>query len=182
MDAAEIPWGGLLQIAMQWLVSVVAGPWLGGAMGLWTWGRQRQGLLAVAQARELARAQAQRRESQLHLSVLAAQVEPHFLFNTLAGLRSAIRTDPGRASDMIDRLVDHLRAALPRLRSDGGADATLGPQLKIVRAYLGLMRSRLPRLSFAIDAPAGQPGLGLALQTAVNPGLGLKNLMGLPGA
>ena len=134
--------------------SVLLSLWLGGAMGLWTWGRQRQGLLAVAQARELARAQAQRREAELRLSVLAAQVEPHFLFNTLAGVRSAITTDPGRASDMIDRLVDYLRAAIPRLRSDGGADATLGPQLEIVRAYLGLMRSRMPRLSFDIDAPA----------------------------
>jgi LytS/YehU family sensor histidine kinase len=52
--------------------------------------------------------------------VLAAQVEPHFLFNTLAGVRSAIATDPARASDMIDRLVDYLRASIPRLRSDGG--------------------------------------------------------------
>jgi LytS/YehU family sensor histidine kinase len=51
--------------------------------------------------------------------VLAAQVEPHFLFNTLAGVRSAIATDPARASEMIDRLVDYLRAAIPRLRSDG---------------------------------------------------------------
>ena len=134
--------------------SVLLTLWLGGTLGLWTWVRQRQGLLALAQARELARAQAQRREAELRLSVLAAQVEPHFLFNTLAGVRSAISTDPGRASDMIDRLVDYLRAAIPRLRSDGGADATLGSQLEIVRAYLGLMRSRMPRLSFDIDAPA----------------------------
>jgi LytS/YehU family sensor histidine kinase len=86
--------------------------------------------------------------------VLAAQVEPHFLFNTLAGVRSAISTDPPRASEMIDRLVDYLRAAIPRLRSDGGAQATLGSQLDIVRAYLGLMAARMPRLSYAIDVPA----------------------------
>ena len=134
--------------------SVLLTLWLGGGLGLWSWSRQHQGLQALAQARELARAQAQRREAELRLSVLAAQVEPHFLFNTLAGVRSAISTDPGRASDMIDHLVDYLRAAIPRLRSDGGADATLGSQLDIVRAYLGLMRSRMPRLSFEIDAPA----------------------------
>ena len=134
--------------------SVLLTLWLGGGLGLWSWGRQHQGLQALAQARELARAQAQRREAELRLSVLAAQVEPHFLFNTLAGVRSAISTDPGRASDMIDRLVDYLRAAIPRLRSDGGAAATLGSQLDIVRAYLGLMRSRMPRLGFDIDAPA----------------------------
>lgn len=45
-------------------------------------------------------------------------------------------------------------AAIPRLRSDGGAQATLGGQLDIVRAYLGLMATRMPRLSFAIDVPA----------------------------
>jgi LytS/YehU family sensor histidine kinase len=81
-------------------------------------------------------------------------VEPHFLFNTLAGVRSAIVTDPARASDMIDRLVEYLRAAIPRLRSDGSAHATVGAQFDIVRAYLGLMATRMPRLGFALDAPA----------------------------
>jgi sensor histidine kinase YesM len=84
--------------------------------------------------------------------VLAAQVEPHFLFNTLAGVRSAIATDPARASDMIDRLVEYLRAAIPRLRSDGSAQATVGAQFEIVRAYLGLMAARMPRLRFSLQA------------------------------
>jgi LytS/YehU family sensor histidine kinase len=127
---------------------------LAGGAGLWGWRRERAGLAALAREQELARAQAQRREAELRLSVLAAQVEPHFLFNTLAGVRSAIATDPARASEMIDRLVDYLRAAIPRLRSDGGAQATLGGQLDIVRAYLGLMAARMPRLQFDIDAPA----------------------------
>ncbi|MBL8345652.1 MAG: histidine kinase [Rubrivivax sp.] len=126
-----------------------------GGFALPRWWREREGLAALAQERELARAEAARREAELRLSVLAAQVEPHFLFNTLAGVRSAIATDPGRASEMIDRLTDYLRAAIPRLRSDGGAEATLGSQLEIVRAYLGLMRARMPRLDFAIDLPAG---------------------------
>jgi signal transduction histidine kinase len=126
-----------------------------GGFALPRWWRERDGLAALAQERELARAEAARREAELRLSVLAAQVEPHFLFNTLAGVRSAIATDPARASEMIDRLTDYLRAAIPRLRSDGGAEATLGNQLEIVRAYLGLMRARMPRLQFAIDLPAG---------------------------
>lgn len=126
--------------------------WLAGGAALWGWRREREGLQALAQARELARAHAERREAEMRLSVLAAQVEPHFLFNTLAGVRSAIATDPPRASEMIDRLVDYLRAAIPRLRTDGGAQATLGGQLEIVRAYLGLMAARMPRLSFHIDA------------------------------
>jgi CheY-like chemotaxis protein len=77
-----------------------------------------------------------------------------FLFNTLAGVRSAIATDPARASEMIDRLVDYLRAAIPRLRSDGHLQATLGTQIEAVRAYLGLMAARMPRLQWQVDVPA----------------------------
>ena len=128
--------------------------WLAGGAGLWGMRRERLALESLARERELARAQAQRREAELKLSVLAAQVEPHFLFNTLAGVRSAIATNPERASDMIDHLVDYLRAAIPRLRSDGAAVATLGNQLDIVRAYLALMHARMPRLSHDIHLPA----------------------------
>ena len=128
--------------------------WLGGGTALLGWRRERSGLQALARERDLAHAQARRREAEMRLSVLAAQVEPHFLFNTLAGVRSAISTDPARASDMIDRLVDYLRAAIPRLRSDGQVQATLGAQLEIVRAYLGLMAARMPRLQWSVDVPA----------------------------
>jgi two-component sensor histidine kinase len=128
---------------------------LAGGLGLLGWRRERSGLAALAQERALAEAQAQRREAELRLSVLAAQVEPHFLFNTLAGVRSAIATDPARASEMIDRLVDYLRAAIPRLRSDGSAQASVGAQFEAVRAYLGLMAARMPRLQFSVEAPAG---------------------------
>jgi signal transduction histidine kinase len=134
------------------VASIALSFWLGGGVALWGWRRERAGLAALARERELAQAQAQRREAELQLSVLAAQVEPHFLFNTLAGVRSAIATDPVRASEMIDRLVDYLRAAIPRLRSSGGSEATLGGQLEIVRAYLGLMSARMPRLRCTIDA------------------------------
>ena len=126
---------------------------LAGGFALPRWRRERDGLAALAHQRELARAQAERREAELRLSVLAAQVEPHFLFNTLAGVRSAIASDPARAADLVDRLVAYLRAAIPRLRSDGGAEATLGSQLEIVEAYLGLMAARMPRLVFAIEVP-----------------------------
>ena len=127
--------------------------WLAGGAALWGWRRERRGLQALHAERQLAQAEAQRREAEMRLSVLAAQVEPHFLFNTLAGVRSAIATDAGRASEMIDRLVDYLRAAIPRLRSDGRVQATLGAQLEIVRAYLALMSARMPRLRHRVEAP-----------------------------
>jgi signal transduction histidine kinase len=129
--------------------------WLaGGAAALWGWRRERAGLAALARERELAQAQASRREAELRLSVLAAQVEPHFLFNTLAGVRSAIHSDPARASLMVEQLVDYLRASIPQLRGDGRAQASVGAQFEIVGAYLGLMAARMPRLAYSLDAPA----------------------------
>lgn len=138
--------------------SILLSFFLGGGAGLWGWQREQRGLQALRRERELTQAQAARREAELRLSVLAAQVEPHFLFNTLAGVRSAIATDPARASEMVDRLVEYLRAAIPRLRNDGGSAATVAAQLDIVRAYLGLMHARMPRLSYTIDAPTGLLG------------------------
>ena len=93
----------------------------------------------------------------LKLGVLQAQVEPHFLFNTLASIRSLVKQDPARAEATLDALVEHLRACMPRLRgqadaanqaeSDPALDATLestlGQQLEICRSYLELMRLRL---------------------------------------
>jgi signal transduction histidine kinase len=130
------------------------GALLAGGLALPGLQRERDALRALAAEEALARAQQQRREAELQLSVLAAQVEPHFLFNTLAGVRSAISTDPARAAALIDRLAAYLRAAIPRLRSDGGAEATLAGQVEIVRAYLALMVARMPRLAFSIDVPA----------------------------
>ena len=150
-DAAEPPLvvqlvnaalGGMLQL------------WLAGGLALRGLQRERLALTALRRERELAAATAGRREAEMRLSVLAAQVEPHFLFNTLAGLRSAIATDPGRASAMVDRLADYLRASIPRLRSDGSVVTTVGSQLDSVRAYLGLMADRMPRLHVDILAPA----------------------------
>ena len=141
-------------LAVRLTLTAMLAFWLAGGAALWTWRREHEGLQALARERELTRAEAARREAELRLSVLAAQVEPHFLFNTLAGVRSAIATDPARASEMVDRLVDYLRAAIPRLRSDGRVQATLGVQIDTVRAYLGLMAARMPRLQWHVDVPA----------------------------
>jgi Histidine kinase len=142
-----------VQTALNLLTISLITFWMAGGMALWGRRRELAGLAALQRERELAAAQAQRRDAELRLSVLAAQVEPHFLFNTLAGVRSAIATDPARASDMVDGLVDYLRASIPRLRSDGAAQVTVAGQFDIVRAYLGLMAARMPRLQFSVQAP-----------------------------
>jgi len=115
--------------------------------------RQRNKLHELAIQQELQKANFARREAEIRLSVLAAQIEPHFLFNTLAGVRSAILTEPLRAAAIIDHLVDYLRISIPKMREDGSSQQSrLALQLDAVRAYLSLMQARIPRLSFQIDS------------------------------
>ncbi|HEY4214626.1 MAG TPA: histidine kinase [Steroidobacteraceae bacterium] len=95
----------------------------------------------------------QKSTADLRLAVLQAQVEPHFLFNTLASVRSLINSDPPRAAQTIEALADHLRATLPKLRADTGTVlSTLGEQFDICASYLKLMQLRLgERLTTTIE-------------------------------
>jgi hypothetical protein len=83
------------------------------------------------------------------LKLLQAQVEPHFLFNTLANIRSLVRkSGTPDAAAMLDSLIVYLRAAVPSLDA---ADRTFAHEQQTVRAYLELMRMRMPdRLSYTV--------------------------------
>jgi signal transduction histidine kinase len=91
---------------------------------------------------ELETARRQRDQADMELTVLQAQVEPHFLFNTLASVRSLIVADPKRAAETVDALAEHLRATLPKLRSQS-ASSTLSEQFAICESYLKVMRIRM---------------------------------------
>lgn len=105
--------------------------------------RHAAALQAVRRERELERTSLQAR-----LSALQAQVEPHFLFNTLANLKYLIRTDQRAAQDMLDHLVGYLQNALPDMRS---VSSTLGRETDLVSDYLAVMRIRMgERLRFAV--------------------------------
>ena len=83
------------------------------------------------------------------LKLMQAQVEPHFLFNTLASVQFLTETDPPKAGRMLGHLLAYLRAALPQLRS---ASTTLGQEIDLAQAYLAIMQMRMgPRLSMAIE-------------------------------
>jgi hypothetical protein len=87
-------------------------------------------------------------EAQLRL--LQAQIEPHFLFNTLANVQSLIDRDTPRAKQMLETFTDYLRASLDQLRT---ADSTLAHELAMIRSYLDLLQIRMEeRLRFDIDA------------------------------
>ena len=97
-------------------------------------------------------AEARQAETAARLALLQAQIEPHFLFNTLANVQSLIERDPARASTMLDSLNRYLRASLRRTRD---ATSTLGEELELVDALLKIASIRLgERLSYAIDVPA----------------------------
>lgn len=94
-----------------------------------------------------------RQLAEAQLKMMQAQVEPHFLFNTLASVDYLIETDPARASTMQKNLIQYLRAALPQMRE---GSTTLGKELALVRAYLEILKVRMEdRLQFAITVPQG---------------------------
>jgi len=102
-----------------------------------------------ALAFELERSELERKALDARLRLLQAQVEPHFLFNTLANIRELVDSGSPQASKVLDTLITYLRAAVPRLHDP---TATLGQELQLVRAYLELMQMRMPdRLTFSLD-------------------------------
>ncbi len=110
-------------------------------------GRMRAAMLKAEADRNLLAKQAVESE----LKLMQAQVEPHFLFNTLASVQYLTETDPPQASKLLGHLLAYLRAALPQLRS---ASATLGQEIELVEAYLNILRMRMgQRLAFTIDVP-----------------------------
>lgn len=110
----------------------------------------------------------QRQLVQARLKLLQAQVEPHFLFNTLAAVDYLIETDAKRASIMQKTLISYLRAALPQMRQES---STLGREITLIRAYLQLLKLRIEdRLEFDIKVAPN-------LESAVFPPMVLQTLV-----
>jgi hypothetical protein len=102
------------------------------------------------------------------LSLLHAQVEPHFLYNTLASAQILTRSDPARADQMLGNLIVYLRHSLPRTSDE---PSTLGEELERARAYLEILEIRMgDRLRLQIQVPEslkGVPMPPMMLQTLV---------------
>ena len=128
------------------LSSLVA-PWTAAAALLrQVTGRARTEALAF----ELERSELRRTAAQARLSLLQAQVEPHFLFNTLANVRELVESGSSQAAPVLASLIAYLRAAMPRLEAGEGL---LGEELDLVQAYLEIMHMRMPdRLQFVVLA------------------------------
>jgi hypothetical protein len=104
---------------------------------------------ATLLAEEMRREAQDRELAEARVQVMQAQVEPHFLFNTLANVRRLFQTDPAAARIMLDHLTRYLSAMLPRMRS---AHSTLGQELALALAYLHVQQVRMgSRLTVATD-------------------------------
>jgi len=106
---------------------------------------------------ELERSEFERRVSDARLRLLQAQVEPHFLFNTLANVQALVDSGSPQASKVLNSLIAYLRAAVPRMQSQS---TTLHSEAEMVRAYLELMQMRMPdRLQYVIHLDPVAAGL-----------------------
>jgi hypothetical protein len=99
---------------------------------------------------EAAAARSDKELATAELKTLRAQVEPHFLYNTLSNVVSLIDREPATAKHMTERLIGYLRHTLDASRRD---DATVGDELNIIADYLEILRLRMgERLWYVIDA------------------------------
>ncbi|PHV11587.1 sensor histidine kinase [Chitinimonas sp. BJB300] len=162
--------GGVLGLAINWLVRLDEVAWivieypryllaslivmmLSAAMvASVLWGREKIGRLEAAYHAEQAKRGSQDKMlMQAQLRMLQAQIEPHFLFNTLASVQSLIDVSPIMAKQMLGLFNDYLRGSLARTRD---AKATVRQELELLRTYLGILQIRMAdRLHFEIDCP-----------------------------
>ncbi len=112
---------------------------------------------AARAAAEAAKADAQRYELEkqvleARLKLLQAQIEPHFLFNTLANVQHLVEANPPLAAKTLESLITYLRAALPEMREGG---TKLGREADMAKAYLEIQQLRMgSRLRFSVEIPA----------------------------
>jgi hypothetical protein len=106
-------------------------------------------MLDFAYGARMRQAQAEKRATESKLRLLQGQIEPHFMFNTLANVHSLIGHDAAKALRMLESFTDYLRSSTIQLRGD---DGTLGEELELVSAYLQLQQIRMDdRLHYVIE-------------------------------
>jgi sensor histidine kinase YesM len=131
-------------------------------------GKRRAELTANEATQRAETEQLERTVLEARLEALQAQIEPHFLFNTLASVDQLIQTDPPRASKMQQSLIRYLRSAMPQMR--GGSRSSLGQQVDLCSAFLEIMAVRMEgRLQPIVSVPEG-------LKSAVFPSMMLQTL------
>ena len=146
----------LMQFTLLWVFA--------SAVLKYTYKGRMQAEVKAAQATETAEAESLKRQVvEARMAAMQAQVEPHFLFNTLASIDHLIETDPPRASQMQKNLIALLRASMPTMReatgdvgNGKGGVRDLGRELAVIRPYLEILKVRMEeRLATDIQVPDG---------------------------
>jgi hypothetical protein len=153
----KLPTLTFLLIVASFIIKVVAG------------GKRRAELTASQATKRAETEQLERTVVEARMEALQAQIEPHFLFNTLASIDQLIQSDPPRASKMQQSLIRYLRSAMPQMRE--GSRPTLGQQANLSSAFLEIMAVRMEeRLQPVMNVPEG-------LKSAVFPSMMLQTLV-----
>ncbi len=153
----NFPTLAFLLIIASFIIKAVAG------------GKRRADLTAKEATMRADTEQLERTVLEARMEALQAQIEPHFLFNTLASIDQLIQTDPPRASRMQQSLIRYLRSAMPQMRE--GARPSLGQQVDLCAAFLEIMAVRMEgRLQPVVSVPEG-------LKSAVFPSMMLQTLV-----
>jgi hypothetical protein len=143
--ASSCEWGCVaFKVRWSWL-------YWGMAAAAWYFIERTARRLAALREAELDRSRLETQMIEARLQVMQAQVEPHFLFNTLAHVKWLYQTDPARGRRMLRSFRGYLRAALPQMR---GTRSTLGREIELARAYLDTQLTRMGRrLRFGTEIP-----------------------------
>jgi LytS/YehU family sensor histidine kinase len=151
------PTPAFLFILVSFIIKAVAG------------GKRKAELTATEATKRADTEQLERTVLEARMEALQAQIEPHFLFNTLASIDQLIQTDPPRASRMQQSLIRYLRSAMPQMRE--GSRPSLGQQVDLCAAFLEIMAVRMEgRLQPVVRVPEG-------LKSAIFPSMMLQTLV-----
>ena len=167
----------------RWFGIMFAGLWLRYALigllvaGVWLYVRAEADYASAIAQCAVDAARSDEHIAQARLSMLEAQIEPHFLFNTLAHVKRLYDIDAANGRRMLTSLIDYLAVALPQMRETG---STLRRELAHASAYLDIQRMRMgPRLTVEIDVPealrdAAMPSLMIVtlVENAIKHGVG----------
>jgi signal transduction histidine kinase len=137
---------------------LVVGMLASASMIYFYWSREKLAYLERQAALDaLQREEAEKQLVRAQLMALQAQIEPHFLFNSLANLDGLIATDPRAARKLLQRLIGFLRTSLSHTRAE---QCTLRQEFELLRSYLDIQGMRFgTRLGYDIDLPPALDGV-----------------------
>ena len=105
----------------------------------------------LVQEERIKRLTSEKKAVEGNLKLLQAQIEPHFLFNTLSNILSLLETDLDKGKHMLEDLIHYLRTSLSKTRGD---ITTIGQEMEMIRAYMNIYKVRMgDRLRYNMDIP-----------------------------